>query len=92
MVLIAARVTHRIDVGREGGTITFQVHGLLDAPALAALHASATAARASGSAVRIVLKAGAQVDWECLPALRALDADVVAESQYLARWIAGFVP
>jgi hypothetical protein len=83
------RVTHRIDVARQGATITFAVEGLLDAAAVAALQASVAAARAAGGAVRIVLKAGTQVDRECLAALRALEADLAAESPYLARWIAG---
>jgi hypothetical protein len=81
-------VTHRIDVARKGETICFEVHGLLDAAALAALQASVGAAAASGRTVRIVLKAGAQVDRECLPLLQALAPDVEAESPYLARWIA----
>jgi hypothetical protein len=81
-------VTHRIDVGREGGTIVFHVQGLLDAPAFAALKASVAAVTASGGDARVVLKAGTQLDRGCLPCLRALGAAVVAESPYLARWIA----
>jgi hypothetical protein len=82
-------VTHRIDVCRREGAVTFEVQGLLDAPALAALEASVAAAVGSGSPVRVVLKIGTDVDRTCLPLLRALHAEVVAESPYLARWIAG---
>jgi hypothetical protein len=82
------RVTHRIDVGRHGGTITFQVQGLLDARALAALHGAVAAAKASGSAVVVLLREGTQVDRGCLPALRGMGAALTAESPYLARWIA----
>jgi hypothetical protein len=81
-------VTHRIDVGRHGGTITFQVQGLLDRTALAALQASVAAARASGSAVVVVLREGTQVDRGCLSELRGMGAALTAESPYLARWIA----
>jgi hypothetical protein len=81
-------VTHRIDVGRHGGTITFHVQGLLDAPALAALEASVAAARANGNSAVVVLRAGTQVDHACLPALRAMGAALTAESPYLAQWIA----
>jgi hypothetical protein len=82
------RVTHRIDVIRRGAAITFEVQGLLDAAAVAALQASVAAAKVAGGAVRIVLKAGTQVDRECLAALRAAEAELAAESPYLARWIA----
>jgi hypothetical protein len=85
----ARRVTHRIDVGRREGAITFEVQGLLDAEALAALEASVAAAVGSGSSVRVVLKVGTEVDRACLPLLRALDAELVTESPYLARWVAG---
>jgi hypothetical protein len=81
-------VTHRIDVGRHGGTITFEIQGLLDAPALAALQSSVAAAKANGSAVVVVLRAGTQVDRGCLPELRAMGAALTAESPYLVRWIA----
>jgi hypothetical protein len=81
-------VTHRIDVGRQGGTITFHIQGLLDAAALAALEASVAAARADGSSAVVVLGAGTQIDRACLPALRAMGAALSAESPYLAQWIA----
>lgn len=89
-MLIRAAVTHRIDVRRDGETITFDIHGLLDAAALAALEAAVSAADVSGRPVRIVLKEGTEVDRECLPALRMLgaEAQIETESPYLARWIA----
>ncbi len=67
---------------------TFEFHGLLEPAALAELHAGVALARAAGGAVRVVLRAGAEVDRACVADLRALDAEIVAEPAYLARWLA----
>ncbi len=86
---LARGVTHRLDVRTQDRTVVFELHGLLDRAALASLRASLQFARKSGAPARIVLKVGAEVERSCLPDLRSLDAEVVAESAYLARWIAG---
>jgi hypothetical protein len=85
---LSGGVTHRIDVRNEGETVLFEFHGLLDAEAMASIDAAVAFARTRGGAVRIVLRAGTEVERALLPGLRALDATVVAESPYLARWIA----
>jgi hypothetical protein len=77
-----------MDVRREGETVLFEFQGLLDAAALASIDAAVAFARAGGGQVWIVLRAGTEVERSCLPGLRALDGKVVAESPYLARWIA----
>jgi hypothetical protein len=81
-------VTHRLDVHTEGSVVVFELHGLLDEAALASLRAALDFARESGAAARIVLRAGSEVERSCLAALRALEAELVAESPYLASWLA----
>lgn len=85
-------MTHRIDVERANGSVTFELEGLVDAAGCATLEACVALARAEGAHVRIVLRVGTQVDRACLPALRALDAELVARSPFLASWIAGGRP
>jgi hypothetical protein len=67
------------------GTAVIEFQGLLDRDALAALRA---AAEPAAGAVRLVLKAGTEVDRACLAELRTIAAEIVAESPYLARWMA----
>ncbi len=81
-------VTHRIDVKQDQHTVVFEFHGLLDEEALRGLRETISRLRESGEAVRVVLRAGAEVERSCLPELRTLDAAVTAESPYLARWLA----
>lgn len=69
--------------------MVFELHGLLDEAALASLRAALAFVRDGGAPVRIVLCAGSEVERSCLAALRALDAELVAESPYLAAWLAG---
>lgn len=79
---------HRIDVRTGEGSLTLDFHGLLDPSALRELRAAADLAGAPGAAIRIVLRAGTEVDRACLPALCDLAAEIAAESPYLARWVA----
>lgn len=81
-------VTHRIEVRNETDTVRFEFHGLLDAPALASLEAAVAFARGSGAEVRVVLRAGAELDRAVLADLRALNVTLEVESPYLARWLA----
>jgi hypothetical protein len=87
-VLYRGGVTHRIEVRNTADTVRFEFQGHMDAPALASLEAAVAFARAAGARVRVVLRAGAEVDREILPALRALDVSLEVESPYLARWLA----
>jgi hypothetical protein len=80
-------VTHRLDVHRQRSSAVLEFQGALDAGALAALRASVALAREAGLRARIVLRSGTEVERCCLPALRALDAELVAESPYLASWL-----
>ncbi len=80
-------MAHRIEVRAGEGLTTFEFHGLLDPAALRELLASADLAAANAAAIRIVLRAGTEVDRACLPALCALEAEIAAESPYLARWV-----
>ena len=82
-------MTHRLDVHAEGRTVVFELHGVVDEEALASLCAALEFARESGAAARIVLRAGAEVERSSLAALRGLGAELVAESPYLAAWLAG---
>ena len=82
-------MTHRLDVHAEGRTVVFELHGAVDEEALASLRAALEFARESGAAARIVLRAGAEVERSSLAALRGLGAELVAESPYLAAWLAG---
>lgn len=81
-------MTHRIDMRQDQETVVFELHGLVDADALSSLRSTVSLVRRGGAPVRVVLRAGAEVERSCLPGLRVLDADVVAESPYLARWLA----
>ncbi len=83
-----AAVTHRLDVRKQGGTVVFELQGLLDRAALESLRASLQLTAESGASARIVLRAGCEVERSCLAELRALGVEIVAESAYLARWIA----
>jgi anti-anti-sigma regulatory factor len=82
-------VTHRIHrVSRPEQAVVLEFQGLLDAAALAPLEEAVAIAAANGSRARIVLREGSEVDRACLGRLASLDADVVAEAPWLARWIA----
>jgi hypothetical protein len=81
-------VTHRLDIRKQGRTVVFELHGFLDGAALASLRASVEFVRASGASARVVLRTGTEVERSCLSELRALDAELVAESPYLASWLA----
>jgi hypothetical protein len=81
-------VTHRIDVRKQDqGMVVFELHGLLDPAALASLRTAVGLARESGARARVILRPGVEVERACLAELRALEAEVVAESPYLASWI-----
>jgi hypothetical protein len=80
-------VTHRLDVHKGDRSVVLEFQGLLDAAALAALRAAVVQGRAGGGAVRIELRPGTEIERSCLSALRTIDAEVVADSAYLARWI-----
>jgi hypothetical protein len=82
-------VTHRLDVSTQDHTVVFSLSGLLDDAALASLRAALAFARASGASARVVLRAGSEVERSCLEGLRGLGVQIVAESPYLAAWIAG---
>lgn len=73
---------------QEQETVVLEFHGLFDADALRSLRSTVALVRRGGAEVRVVLRAGAEVDRACLPELRTLDATVVAESPYLARLLA----
>lgn len=81
-------MTHRIEIRDQADTVRFEFHGLMDAPALASLEAAIALARASGAEVRVVLRAGSELDRAVLADLRALDVKLEVESPYLARWLA----
>lgn len=81
-------MTHRIEVRNQADTVRFEFHGLMDASALASLEAAIAFAHAAGAQVRVVLRAGAELDRSVLADLRALNVTLEAESPYLARWLA----
>jgi hypothetical protein len=83
-------MTHRLDFQKRDGATVIEFQGLLDPAALDVLRAAV--ARVPEGLARIVLRAGSEVERACLPGLRALDAEVVAESPYLARWIGKGMP
>lgn len=85
-------MTHRLDIRDAPHAVTLHFQGLLDLVALEKLRAASQAAAVNGTPVRIVLREGTDVDRACVDGLRALAADVVAESAYLARWIRGKAP
>jgi hypothetical protein len=80
-------VTHRLDIRLQDRTAVLEFHGLLDATALEGLRVCVAQILASGARPRIVLREGAEVERCCLAALRALDAEIVAEPAYLAAWL-----
>jgi hypothetical protein len=87
-VLRARRVTHRLDIhGSDGDAVVLEFQGLLDAGALEGLRAAVASARLRAARARVVLRVGTDVDRACLPALRALGAEVTAEAAYLASWL-----
>ena len=78
-------MAYRIDTLRAELATVLAFQGLLDAAALADLHA-----RIAGLAtpVRLVLRAGTEVDPGCIAALRQLRVTgLTAESPYLSRWL-----
>ena len=81
-------MTHLLDVARGQKTVVLQFQGLLDAAALSPLESAVSVAVADGARVSVLLGEGTEVDRACLPRLAALEAEIVAESPYLARWIA----
>jgi hypothetical protein len=80
-------VTHRLDVHAQGRTVVFELHGVVNEEAVASLRVALEFARESGASARIVLRAGAEVERSSLVALRALRAELLAESPYLAAWL-----
>lgn len=89
---LSRSVTHRVDIQRSPTTVTFEFQGLLDAAAFEELRAGVERAAAGGAAVRVLLREGSEVERGCVAGLRALAAELVAESRYLARWIGGGEP
>lgn len=82
-------MTHRIHrVSPPEQAVVLEFQGLLDAAALAPLEDAVAIAAANGCRARIVLREGSEIDRACLARLAALDAEIVAETPYLARWIA----
>lgn len=79
-------MTHRLDIRKAARLVTIEFHGLLDAVALEDLQ-QAVARAAPGGPVRVVLREGTEIERGCVADLRALEAELVAESAYLARWI-----
>jgi hypothetical protein len=88
-VLHGLGVTHRLDIHAQGRTVVLALHGFVDEAALATLRVSLALAVQAGADARIVLPAGTEVERSCLDALRGLGVEVVAESPYLAAWLAG---
>lgn len=80
-------MTHRLDIHESRRAHVLEFQGLLDAAALAGLRAALAAAQERGASARIVLRAGTEVERSCLPALRAIGAEVIAEAPYLASWL-----
>jgi hypothetical protein len=85
-------VTHRLEIQRQQNAVIFEFQGLLDAEAFEKLRVGVRLAAKGGAAVRVLLREGTDVDRECVEGLRALEAEVIAESAYLARWIRGDAP
>jgi hypothetical protein len=82
-------MTHRIDQRSAGrGVTTLDVQGVVDTAAVEQLRVAVGGVKANGGTARIVLRSGVEVDRACLAELSRLDAGLVAESPYLARWIA----
>ncbi len=78
-------MTYRIDLTREEQELVFSFQGILDATALADLRARTAL---SVAPVRLVFRAGTEVELACLSDLRALPVrSIVAESPFLSRWL-----
>ncbi len=76
---------YRIDTLRADLATVLAFQGLLDTGALADLRARIAGL---GNPVRLVLRAGTEVDPACIASLRRLPvAGLVAESPYLSRWL-----
>ena len=76
---------YRIDAIRTETALVLAFQGLLDEAALADLRSRMPALPGP---VRLVLRAGTEVEPACLDALRTLPlAGLAAESPYLARWL-----
>jgi hypothetical protein len=88
-VLTRRNVTHRLDIRPTPQAFTLEFEGLLDPAAFRELRGAVARGAASGAPVRLVLRAGTEVERACVDELRALGAEVVAESAYLARWLRG---
>ena len=82
-------MTHRLDIQRTRQAVTYEFQGLLDPAAFEELRADVERAVADGVSVRVHLREGTEVERACVAGLRALGAELVAESAYLARWIGG---
>jgi hypothetical protein len=82
---------YRIDVETsETAALVLAFQGFLDGAALAALRARITA---SAGPVRLVLRAGTELDPTVVGALRRLPvADLSAESPYLTLWLSKELP
>jgi hypothetical protein len=77
---------YRIDTVRTQVAVVLAFQGLVDEGALADLRVRIAALSAP---VRLLLRAGTEVDPGCIAALRRLPAaELVAESPFLARWLA----
>lgn len=81
-------MTHRLERGEASDLVSLEFHGQLDAAALESLRAAIALARARGAQVRVILRAGTEVERALLPALRELEVTLEVESPYLARWLA----
>lgn len=79
-------MTYRIDFRPAADGHRLEVHGLVDAAALAAIRA---ALRVGGAGkLRVVLERGCEVDHAVLEELGRLPGvELVAESPFLARWL-----
>jgi hypothetical protein len=76
---------YRIDLFRIPAGVTLAFQGVLDEGALADLLARLVAAT---TPVRLVLRAGTEVDPGCIDALRRLPvAELSAVSPFLTRWL-----
>ena len=82
-------VSHRIEIeSGPQGALRIVFEGLLDAAAVGELTAACETRTPRGPRAVVVLRAGSVIDHPQLESLRSLDAEVVAESPYLARWLA----
>jgi hypothetical protein len=78
-------MTYRIDALRTKVAVVLSFQGVLDPGALADLRIRIVAI---GAPVRLLLRAGTEVDPGCIDALRRLPvAELSAESPFLTRWL-----